>query len=119
MLIKVRFNINEKTVTDDDVGHSWGTEARQTRRCVKHSSQPLCLALPCGREGGQGKDLMTHVPGGEEAASSLCALAAAVSAPGGGLPLGSSPPPCKAISGPRNADPLERLLCLRSERGKA
>lgn len=73
-----------------------------------------------GREGGPGKDfIMTHVTGGEEAASSPPAGAAAVPALGGGLALGNSPPPCKSIAASRNADPLERLLCLRSVKVKA
>lgn len=62
---------------------------------------------------------MTHVAGGEEAASSPPALAAAFPALGRGLALGNDPPPCKSIVAPRNADPLERLLCLRSVEAKA
>ena len=34
MLIKVIININEKTVTDDDVGPSRGSKSREMRRCV-------------------------------------------------------------------------------------
>ena len=52
---------------------------------------------------------MTHVAGGEEAASSTPALAAAFPALGRGLALGNDPPPCKSIVASRNADPLESL----------
>ena len=61
---------------------------------------------------------MTHTAAGEEAASSPPALAAAFPALGRGLALGNGPHPCKSVVAPRNADPLERLLCVKSAKAK-
>lgn len=63
-----------------------------------------------GRGAGEAPDNSCGL--GQEAACSPPVLAATVPAPRGGLVLGRSPPPCKAIGAPRNADPQETLLCL-------
>uniref|UniRef100_A0A8C9JR31 Complement C1q like 2 n=1 Tax=Panthera tigris altaica TaxID=74533 RepID=A0A8C9JR31_PANTA len=63
-----------------------------------------------GRGAGEAPDNSCGL--GQEAACSPPVLAATVPAPRGGLVLGRSPPPCKAIGAPRNADPQEMLLCL-------